>query len=109
VNSPVAVWPGFAVSVKPAPWIVTSCSTTPVLFSVKVTFWPSGTCTLVGLNLNSEAVIATLVGRFVGAAARRCAGELALVCVERLMEPRIIGLNAIAVTTTLSAAINRWD
>jgi hypothetical protein len=33
----------------------------PVLLSVKLTFWPSGTLIAVGVNLNSEAVIAALV------------------------------------------------
>ena len=62
VKSPVAVWPALASRLNPALGIVTSCSTWPLFCSVSVTFCPTATWMLLGLNLNSEAVIETLAG-----------------------------------------------
>lgn len=59
--------------------------------------------------MNSEAVSETFVARFVGATALVWGGACAPVTVERLIEPRIGGLSAIAVTMTLRPAINAWD
>jgi hypothetical protein len=80
-----------------------------VFVSVNVTLCPTGTCALVGVNVNSEAVTATFEVRLVGAVFVARPGAGAANVPERLIEPRINGLRAIAVTSTLRPPISKCD